>query len=292
MASRSCVSEVQCNSATNRRVFDEVSLKSLEFPEIRNGPTRESASPGHAKMERELIHVPFRNAVIRRLVKKKASHPTQADEIYSPRDWQRVCLYGFVCRSLNLGMGVLMRNLGRSLVLLVIGGVCCADVCLAQELPKRAGTHNRVLAALTWPVRAYYIETKETLRDMRQDQLLRTEAVALFGSAAFENAGLEYAYRQNPTSTIGYPGRLFFGHRPHGVQLWLVSGAANLALLDAAHHLSRHTKHHPDGDGFTKYGSLTGIVGLSTWYTVAGIHNLNVKSPPLSLHSSPNNAQH
>jgi hypothetical protein len=169
-----------------------------------------------------------------------------------------------------------MRNLGLGFVLLALGGLC-SSLCLAQERPRRAGAHNRVVAALTWPVRAYYIETKETFRDMRNDQMLRSEAVALFGAAVFENAGLEYAYRQNPTSAVAYPGRLFVGRRPHGVQLWLVSGAVNVALLDAAHYFSRNTKNHRDRDGFTRYRSLAGIVGISTWYTVAGIHNLNVK---------------
>src|SRR5712664_777888 len=114
---------------------------------------------------------------------------------------------------------------------------------------------------------------------MHQDQQLTSEAVALFGAAAFENATLEYVYRQNASAAVASPAGLFVGHRPHDVQLWLVSGATNLALLDAAHYLSRNTNHHRDRDGFTKYGSLVGIVGLSTSYAVAGIHNLNLKIP-------------
>jgi hypothetical protein len=188
-----------------------------------------------------------------------------------------VPILGSMSLSLILGMGVSMKNLGRGLVLLAIIGVCCADACLAQELPRRAGAHNRVLTALTWPVRAYYIETKETFRDMRRDQLLRSEAIGLFGAAAFENATLEYVYHQNPNASVVDPARLFVGHRPHGVQLWLVSGATNVALLDVAHYFSRNENHHQDSDAFTRYRSLAGIVGLSTWYTVSGIHNLNLK---------------
>jgi hypothetical protein len=70
-----------------------------------------------------------------------------------------------------------MRNLVFSFALLASGGLCSSPLCLAQERPRRAGTHNRVVAALTWPVRSYYIETKETFRDMREDQMLRAEAV-------------------------------------------------------------------------------------------------------------------
>ncbi len=177
-----------------------------------------------------------------------------------------------------------MKILGFAL--LALTGLCPSHSSLAQERPRRAGRHNRVVAALTWPVRAYYVETRETFRDMRQDQLLRTEAVALFGAAVFENATLEYLYRQNPSAAVASPAGLFVGHRPHGLQLWLVSGATNLALFDAAHYLSRNTNRHRDRDGFAKYSSLIGIVGLSTSYTVAGIHNLNLKTLPVSPSSS------
>jgi hypothetical protein len=179
-----------------------------------------------------------------------------------------------------------MRNLVFSFALLASGGLCSSPLCLAQERPRRAGTHNRVVAALTWPVRSYYIETKETFRDMREDQMLRAEAVALFGAAAFGNASLEVLYHQNARATVGDPARFFIGHRPHGVQLWLVSGAANVALLDAAHYLSRDINKHRHGNGFARYGCLAGIVGLSAWYTAAGVHNLDLKNPPVSPPSS------
>ena len=177
-----------------------------------------------------------------------------------------------------------MKNIGLGFMLLASGAMCSSPLCLAQERPRRAGSHNRVVAALTWPIRAYYTETKETFRDMRKDQLLRSEAIGLFGAAAFENATLERLYDQNPSATVGNPARLFVGRRPHGVQLWLVSGAANIALLDAAHYFSRDVNNHRDG--FTRYRSLAGIVGLSTWYTVAGIHNLNLKNRPVPVPTS------
>jgi hypothetical protein len=180
-------------------------------------------------------------------------------------------------------MELSMKSFGFAL--LALAGLCTSHSSLAQERPRRAGKHNRVVAGLTWPVRAYYVETKETLRDMRQDQLLRTEAVTLFGASVFENATLEYLYRQNPSAAVASPAGLFVGHHPHGVQLWLVSGATNLALLDAAHFLSRTMDHHKERDDFMRYSGLVGIVGLSTSYTVAGIHNLNLKTPPVSLSS-------
>jgi hypothetical protein len=176
-----------------------------------------------------------------------------------------------------------MKSVGFAL--LALAGLCTSHSSLAQERPKRAGTHNRVLATLTWPIRAYYIETKQTVRDMRQDQLLRTEAVALFGAAVFENATLEYLHRQTPSAAVASPTGLFVGHHPHGVQLWLVSGATNLALLDAAHFFSRTMNRHQERDDLMRYSSLVGIVGISTSYTVAGIHNLNLKTAPISLSS-------
>jgi hypothetical protein len=93
-----------------------------------------------------------------------------------------------------------MKNVGLGFLLLASAELCSAHRCLAQERPKWAGTRNRVVAALTWPVRAYYFETKQTFRDLRDDQMLRAEAAALFGTAAFENATLEVSYRQNPTT--------------------------------------------------------------------------------------------
>jgi hypothetical protein len=204
------------------------------------------------------------------------------------RDWQRKCptwKSSYLTRLVLKEWNISMRNLGLGFVLLALGGLCSSHACSAQERPRRAGRRNRVIAAVTWPVRAYYVETKETLRDMRQDQLLRTEAVALFGAAVFENATLEYLYRQNPSAAVASPAGLFVGHHPHGVQLWLVSGATNLALLDAAHFLSRTMNRHQERDDFMRYSSLVGIVGLSTSYTVAGIHNLNLKTSPVSLSS-------
>jgi hypothetical protein len=176
-----------------------------------------------------------------------------------------------------------MKNVGLGFLLLASAELCSAHRCLAQERPKRAGTRNRVVAALTWPVRAYYFETKQTFRDMRNDQMLRAEAAALFGSAAFENATLEVSYRQNPTTKVGNPARFFVGRRPHGAQLWLVSGVVNVALLDAAHYLGRDRNNHRDRDGLATYGSMAGILGLSGLYTVAGIHNLNLKNEPISF---------
>jgi hypothetical protein len=170
-----------------------------------------------------------------------------------------------------------MRYIRLGFVLIGLGVVYFSSHdCFAQERPRHAGTQNRFVATFSWPVRAYFVETRKTLRDLRTDQLLRVEAVSLFGAASFENATLEDIYHGNPTGVVGYPARLFVGHRPHGVQLWLVSGAANVALLDVAHHFSRNETGHKDVDHFVKYRSLAGVVALCTWYAVAGTHNLRL----------------
>ena len=49
-----------------------------------------------------------------------------------------------------------MKNLTLGFLLLASAELCTAHGCLAQERPKRAGTGNRVIAALTWPVRTYF----------------------------------------------------------------------------------------------------------------------------------------
>jgi hypothetical protein len=175
-----------------------------------------------------------------------------------------------------------MKNPVLCIAVLVLGTTCASDRCSAQERPKPAGTSNRVVALLTWPFRAYYAETKSTLADLRNDRLLRTEAIALLGSAAFENATLQKLYNENPSSRVNYPARLFVGRRPHGLELWLVTGVANVALLDTAHSVGRDRNNPRQADPFMKYTALAGIVGLSSWYTVAGVHNLNLKNVAFS----------
>jgi hypothetical protein len=175
-----------------------------------------------------------------------------------------------------------MKNPVLCVALIVLGTTCAPDGCLAQERPKPAGTSNRVVALLTWPFRAYYAETKSTFADLRDDRLLRTEAVVLLGSAAFENVTLQKLYNDNPSSRVNYPARLFVGRRPHGLQLWLVSGVANVAFLDTAHSVSRARNNPRQPDPFMKYTALAGIVGISSWYTVAGVHNLNLKNVAVS----------
>jgi hypothetical protein len=179
-----------------------------------------------------------------------------------------------------------MKSVRLCVVRIALCALCSSHPCSAQERPKAAGSSNRVVAALTWPFRAYYAETKATFRDLRNDRLLRAEAVSLFGTAAFENVTLERLYSQNPTSRVNYPARLFVGHRPHGLQLWLVTGAANIALFDTAHSLSRDRNYPRRTDPFMKYTTFAGIVGLSSWYTIAGVHNLNLKNPPVSKQSA------
>ena len=175
-----------------------------------------------------------------------------------------------------------MKNACIYVALFALSMTYSSRPCSAQERPKPAGTSNRVVAALTWPFRAYYSETKATFRDLRTDRLLRAEAIGLLGTAAFENATLEMLYSQNPSASVNYPARLFVGHRPHGPQLWLVTGVVNIALLDTAHFLSHEKDNHGQTDPFKRYTALAGIVGLSSWYTVSGIHNLGLKNPPVS----------
>ena len=163
-------------------------------------------------------------------------------------------------------------------LILVLAWFSSASHCLAQEGPKRAGKHNRVVAAVIWPVRTYYVETKRALQDMRTDRALRAEAVGLFGAAAFENSTLEIVHRDIPAGVVGYPARFFVGSRPHGAQLWLMSMAGNLALLDLFRHVDSERKND--------LASIGGTVALSSWYVVAGLNNLSLSRPTSSNSAS------
>jgi hypothetical protein len=149
-----------------------------------------------------------------------------------------------------------------------------------QVQPPPAGKkRNRFVRIVTWPVRTYYNETRDTFRDIvhGKDSMYRVEAVILITATMFDVATTIDAQKRDPTGREANPvQRLLMGARPHGSRPYITNLFVNTILLDMAHYLQKDEK-----EGSFYYNATFGLIfGTSLGHVVSGAYNLNTARCP------------